>query len=213
MRLVRIVLLVSCSLLVTGCGDNGGINTVSAKPPPAWQTIIRVPDRKRLAGLWTAWTRALNEADKAGMGTSVAALGDMAVADAAHPGPMPVPGQFQCRRVKLGNRDDGTIRPAAPAMMAMPASPCSISRKSGVLAFDHTSGGQRIAGNLYPDGDRMVFLGSMALAGETGVRAYGADGDRDQVGVLRNIGENRWRLELPWPMWQSNLDVIEIVAG
>ena len=210
---MRTLPLFAAVLLVSGCGGDHGLETASAKPPPPWQKVIREPDRQRLAGLWSAWTRSLNEADKAGMATAVAALGDMAVPDAAHPGPAPGPGRFHCRRVKLGSRDDGTARPAGPAMAEMPGEPCAITERGGLLWFDHASGGQRIAGQLYPDGDRQVFLGSMALAGETGVRPYGADGDRDQVGVLRNIGEGRWRLELPWPMWQSNLDVIEIVAG
>jgi hypothetical protein len=206
-------MLLAINLLVASCGGHDDAQTASAKPPPPWQKVIREPDRKRLAGLWSAWTRSLNEAENAGMAPRVAALGDMAVADAAHPGPVPTAGNFQCRRVKLGQRDDGTNREPGPAMTAMATAPCTITERGGLLWFEQASGGQRIAGTLYPDGDRQVFLGSMALAGETGVRPYGADGDRDQVGVLRNIGEGRWRLELPWPMWQSNLDVIEIVAG
>jgi hypothetical protein len=113
----------------------------------------------------------------------------------------------------MGNRVDGAIRGPTPPVLAGDFRSCTITARRGLLYFDQGAGDQRVAGTLYPDGDRQVFLGSLALAGENGIMAYGADGDRDQVGVLRAFGDKRWRLELPWPMWQSNLQVIEIVPA
>lgn len=209
----RLALLALPTLLLGGCGGTAAPAAASAEapPPPPWQQVIRERDRKRLAGLWSAWTRSLQQVASAGQSKTVAALGDMAAADAADNGPLPTPGLYRCRTVKLGSRDD------APAMvhqaMSKPAAAtCTITERGGLLWFEQAAGAQRIGGRLYPDGDRLVFLGSLALAGEMGVRAYGADAERDQVGVLRAIGRNRWRLELPWPMWQANLAIIEIVA-
>jgi len=207
--LLRFVPLFALTMLLAGCGGTSRPETTAA-PPPAWQTIIRDADRKRLAGLWAAWTRSLGEAE--GMRASVAALGTTTVADAARPAPPPPPGDYRCRSVKLGTRIDGATRPATPPMTTDGFAACSITERAGLLWFEKR-GAQRIAGTLYPDGDRQVFLGTMALAGEPGMMAYGTDRDRDQVGVLRNVGERRWRLELPWPMWQANLEIIEIVAG
>ncbi len=36
-------------------------------------------------------------------------------------------------------------------------------------------------------------------------------GDRDMAGVLERIGERRWRLVLPYPRFESLLDVVELV--
>jgi hypothetical protein len=56
----------------------------------------------------------------------------------------------------------------------------------------------------------MVFLGAPALRGEMWVMPYGADPERNAVGALRALGPQQWRLELPWPTWQSNLDLVEL---
>lgn len=203
--------LLAAAALLSGCAGKSPA-TAGVRAPP-WQTVIRDADRKRLAGLWGAWTRSLADVQQAGQGDRVGALGAMAVADAAIPAPPPAPGAYRCRSVKMGNREDGTIRTPSPPMMAGDFRPCRISVRKGLLHFDQGDGAQRVAGALYPDGDRQVFLGAMALAGESGIMAYGTDADRDQVGVLRALDDRRWRLELPWPMWQSNLQVIEIVPA
>ncbi|MBL7373056.1 DUF4893 domain-containing protein, partial [Escherichia coli] len=44
-----------------------------------------------------------------------------------------------------------------------------------------------------------------------GFPAYGAQPERDQAGVVERIGENRWRVVIPWPKQESKLDLIEIV--
>lgn len=210
----RLALLTLPTLLLGGCGGAAEPAAASAEPPPpAWQQVIRERDRKRLAGLWSAWTHSMKQVALAGQGKTVAALGGMAVAEAGRAGPLPAQGLYRCQTVKLGTRG---AAPAAggpvPIMSKPPAVPCAITERGGLLWFEQTGGAQRIGGRLFPDGDRMVFLGSLALAGEMGIMAYGADGERDQVGVLRSIGNGRWRLELPWPMWQANLAIIEIVA-
>ncbi|MFZ4690321.1 MAG: DUF4893 domain-containing protein [Polymorphobacter sp.] len=212
----RLIALSALLLPLAACGgDDSLVAAPSAKALRAqsWQENIQERDRKRLAGLWSAWNRSLNEAAKAGDGAKVAALGDMAVPDAARAAPPPVPGSYRCRTIKLGVRDDGTKRADAPAMDIAAFAPCTITARAGLLWFEQEAGAQRIAGTLYPDDDRLVFLGSKALAGEMGVMAYGADASRDQVGVLRAYADGRWRLELPWPMWQSNLEIVEIVTG
>ncbi len=177
---------------------------------PGWQRVIRDDDRKRLSGLWNAWTHSLEEVQAAGQGKAVAALGPVAMPEAGRSAAFPAPGLYRCRTVKLGRRGDmrGTVLSTGP----FEACTLAVDDRGG-LQFQEQVAGRRIAGRLYPDGDRMIFLGSMALGQEMGVMAYGTDADRDQVGVLRAVGDRRWRLELPWPRWESNLDLIEIVAG
>lgn len=187
--------------------------------PPPWQTVILPDDRQRLAALWDAWTRALATADKAGDSAALAALSPLADPKAAVSGALPGPGVYRCRSLRVGTRADAMLptAPTGPAMLIMPPALCTISKRGKLLWFEQGEGVQRVGGQLYPDegrtdGDRLVFLGSMALPGESGFMRYGADADRDQVGVIRPLAPGLWRLELPWPRWQSDLQVVEIRA-
>lgn len=211
--------------------------------PKTWQTQITAADRKRLARLWEAWTRSLADADAAGQGAAVTALGPAAVADAATmnrdasdpmtpkvAGTLPGVGAYRCRMITLGARAE-TMVPRTGArnvgarvenvaarggaiVGATPFTPCRIEARGDGLWFEQDAGpAQRLGGRLYADGARQVFLGTTALAGEMGIMAYGADPQRNAVGALRAMGDGHWRLELPWPNWQSNLGIVEIVAG
>ena len=192
---------------------------VTGPRPPPWQLVILQPDRQRLAALWDAWTRALAAADKAGDGPALAALSPLVDPKAAVSGALPGPGVYRCRSLRLGTRADAVMpsAPSGPVMLITEPALCTISKRGRLLWFEQSEGLQRVGGQLYPDpgrtdGDRLVFLGSMALPGESGFMQYGADADRDQVGVIRPLAPGMWRLELPWPRWQSDLQVIEIKA-
>ena len=173
---------------------------------PPWQKVIRDEDRKRLTRLYSAWAISLQEMRAAGQDMAAVAKDAPLPPEAAAAPVFPGPGTYRCRTLKLGSQTGGA------AMRAGGFEACVVRAEAGGLRFEQLSGGRRIAGHLYADGDRMVFLGATALAQEMGVMAYGDDRDRDQVGVLRSIGTGRWRLELPWPKWESNLDLIEITA-
>ena len=56
-----------------------------------------------------------------------------------------------------------------------------------------------------------MFLGTLVLGDETRAMQYGRDQDRDLAGWVERIGDNRWRLILPYPHFESTLDVIELV--
>ncbi len=208
MKRALLISLVLGTLPLSGCA-----HTAAARAPEPWQHAIREPDRKRLAGLWSAWTRSLAEAGKAGRGADIAGLGDVAVPDVAKTAALPAPGAYRCRVIKLGQHEAASATTMTKAFAINDFAPCSIALLGGHWQFGLAGPTQSLAGRLYPNGDHMVFLGTMALNGESGVMAYGSDPDRDQVGVLRAIGANHWRLELPWPKWQSNLDIIEIMPG
>jgi hypothetical protein len=63
------------------------------------------------------------------------------------------------------------------------------------------------------DNARMLFLGAMALGDEAGRVRYGGDTARDMLGLFERVGPRRWRLALPYPAWESLLDVIELVPA
>ena len=95
----------------------------------------------------------------------------------------PPPGNYSCRTIKLGART-----PGMPVMAAGEATPCRVEAAGDDLRFVRDGGAQRTAGLLYPDGDRLVYLGALSLGGEVGRFRYNVDVDRDQVGVLRAVG-------------------------
>ena len=56
----------------------------------------------------------------------------------------------------------------------------------------------------------MIFLGTLQLGDEALALRYSRDKERDMVGVVERVGDNRWRLVLPYPHFESLLDVIEL---
>ncbi len=51
----------------------------------------------------------------------------------------------------------------------------------------------------------------MMLSDERKAQQYGDDPERDMIGALERVGPARWRLVLPYPHWESLLDVVELV--
>ena len=91
---------------------------------------------------------------------------------------------------------------------------CRIEQTANGLKFVKETGSQRPSGLLFPDaGDRMIMLGSMALADDPPANSYGQRPDRDLVAVLERFEDRRWRLVIPWPQYESNLDLIELVPA
>lgn len=185
----------------------------------SWQGQIQPEDRTRLAGLWRAWTRSLADITAAGGADALKPLGAVAVppieplpgrSQETSTDPLPAPGAYSCRTIRMGSRDDGWPRDGVLPLQIGDWGPCSLDANLRLLM---QAGPQRLSGQLWPDGDRMIFLGALHLAAETGTRRYGDDPDRDHLGVLRALGAGHWRLELPWPRWQSNLLLVEMRQG
>lgn len=196
-------------LWLAGCGGNDEVRPYAvAQRADVWQNVVRDRDRGRLAALYQAWRRALADVEAAGETAALAALGPVAVQDAALAGGLPGAGAYRCRVVQLGRREG---EPAPPRMVNVEGwRTCTLTEQDGLLRLEQDSGPQSFSGTLYPDNERMIFLGTVRLAGEMGLLRYGTDMMRDQAGVLRRFGERRWRIELPWPRWQSRLVLIEL---
>ncbi len=126
---------------------------------------------------------------------------------AALPRPAPTPGSYNCRLIKLG-------KATAKAVAFERFQPffCYVEVEEELLTIVKQTGSQRPAGRLWEDDDanRMIFLGSLALANEDQPRAYGEDPKRDMAGVFERIGAFRWRLVIPWPQGPSKLQVFEL---
>lgn len=183
-------------------GEQGGTDD--------WRAVANAADAMTLGRLDQAWRLARAEAEDAGFADQVEALGPLVDPNAAQPGRLqPAPGDYRCRTVKLGRRTEGQ----GLAYVAYPYFRCTVElTPGGDLILTKGTGSQRSRGLLYPHTDRqLVFLGTTAWGDETAWPAYGARAERDQIGVLERIGDQRWRLVLPWPKQEAKLELLELV--
>ena len=206
------------SALLTACATT----PPPPPPPPAgpsasggavlsdWRGVITAADRDRYQRRDAAWTLALQQAKRQPGSGDLASLGDLIDPGAARASATPPVGNYRCRTVKLGSQ--GGEQGLGYVVYGWFA--CRIEQTPQGLRFTKLTGSQRPSGLLYPENDRhMVMLGSLALAQEPTAGAYGRNAERDLVGVLERIGEARWRLVTPWPAYESNLDLIELVPA
>jgi hypothetical protein len=185
----------------------GGINTGVLRD---WRGIVRSADRDRYARRDAAWRLALEQARRQPGSGDLGGLGDLLDPGAVRRDVTPPVGDYRCRTVKLGSQggDQGL------GYVVYDWFDCRIEATGRGLKFSKTTGSQRPSGLLFPENDRqMVLLGSLALAAEPPANSYGQRPDRDLIAVLERIGEARWRLVLPWPQAESNLDLIELVPA
>lgn len=176
---------------------------------PDWRGVITAYDRDRLARLRPAWDLVLDQARRLPGSGDLSGLGALLDPDSGLRDPTPPPGEYRCRTVKLGSQGSAGLGYVVYGWFA-----CRIEVTARGLKFSKLTGSQRPAGLLFPEDDRsMVLLGSMALGDEPPATSYGQTPDRDLVAVLERIGPGRWRLAIPWPQAESNLDLIELVPA
>jgi len=172
-----------------------------------WRVIVTDNDRQRLRDWRTAFVKALDQARAAGHAADIAGEGPLLEPDAAL-GPVPIPnGRYKCRLIKLGAKTPGGIE-----YIVFPAYHCRVGQEEELQSFTKLTESQRYAGRLFPgDPLRQAFLGTLVLGDEQRALQYGRDEDRDLAGWVERIGDNRWRMVLPYPHFESTLDVLELV--
>jgi Domain of unknown function (DUF4893) len=213
-RFVRLPVLFAAALLALGaCATPPG-----PPPPPGgsgpvlrdWRGIVTAVDRDRYGRVDAAWTLALQQARRQRGSGDLSSLGALIDPDAGRSAAAPPVGAYRCRTVKLGSQggEDGL------GYVIYGWFACRIEQTPAGLKFVKLTGSQRPSGLLFTENaNRMVMLGSMALASEPAANSYGQRPDRDLIAILERIGEARWRLVIPWPQNESNLDLIELVPA
>lgn len=211
--MMRRALALLALLVLAGCsGKDEELRPYAVvRRADVWQAVIKDQDRGRLARLSEAWDQARTDVAEAGAAADLAALGPVAGEAIIVNPALPTAGDHQCRIIQIGWRQ-GSPR-VSPAVQAGAWAPCRLSADGIVLRIETAPGPQQYMGTLYPDVDRLVFLGTVRLAGEMGRLRYGEDGQRDQLGVLQAIGPGHWRIALPWPRWTARLVLIELRAA
>ncbi len=196
--------------LIAASGWAGGWAAAAAAPPQVnWKAIATEDDRGRIRNWRTAWMQAIGEARSGGHAAQIAGEGILLQPDAALPDPTPPEGDYRCRIIKLGAKAPGAVD-----FVSYPSFACRVAREGEMLSFTKLDGVQRPCGFLFPgDGQRLIFLGTMMLSDERKALDYGRDRQRDMAGAFERIGDRRWRLVLPYPQWDSTLDVVEVVPA
>ena len=202
-------LLSGLSILLATCACTAGSTGLDlGEPTPAgWREIATSNDRSRLRSWRTAWVEALAKAKAAGHQEEIEKEGALLDPDAALTDPIPPAGNYACRVIKMGAKGQGGVD-----YIAYPTFNCRISAEATRLSFAKLNGSQRPIGFILPDTNRRaIFLGTMQLGDERRSLEYGEDRDRDMAGVVERIGPQRWRIEFPYPHFESTADVFELV--
>lgn len=202
--------LALCAISIGGCGHYvPPPSPIMAEAVSGWQQMATDPDRARLRDWRKAWMEGLAGARASGSGPAIAAQGALFDPDRALDGAVPPAGRYRCRVFKLGA--NGT---AMRAFTSYPDFACTIEDKGEVSNFTKLDGAQRPAGVIFHDSQtKAIFLGTLSLGDETSAMQYGRDHARDMAGFVERVGPNRWRLVLPYPAYESLIDVIELVPA
>jgi len=193
---------------LSGCSIYREATSTTSFTSANWREIATDADRERLRNWRKAWDEALPAAKladpRAIAADPVLFDPDVALGEAALPA-----GDYRCRVYKLGKKGSGLSD-----FTAYPGFDCVVVAEGDLHSFHKMTGSQRPTGLLFADTKaRQVFLGTLILGDEVSPLRYGLDQTRDVAGYVERIGERRWRLVLPWPAFESKLDIIELVPA
>src|SRR4030095_4907424 len=105
------------------------------------------------------WPGPRDEPRGAGHAAAIAREGPLLDPDAALGDPMPPPGDYDCRTIKVGSPPTGML-----SYIAYPAFLCRIAVDGESAELTKLTGSQRPIGRLFADNDRrLIFLGTMQL--------------------------------------------------
>ena len=201
--------LIALSLLAcAACSAVVPPGEIVVSPVRDWRVVATQADRARIRDWRETFTSALAAARSGGHAAEIAREGALLQPDSALGGPIPN-GTYRCRVIKVGAKSQGLLD-----YVAYPYFSCSVQQDGSLQTFAKLTGSQRHVGRLYPEGAvRQVFLGTLMLGDEDRAMQYGVDPERDVAGFVERIGPERWRLVMPSPHFESQLDVMELVPA
>lgn len=170
-------------------------------------TTIRPDDQRRLEELDASAGSALREAFAAGSSEDLDQLADVLAGK-----PLPaeealelLAGEWSCRMIKLGN---------GLPLVIYQSFDCVVTRDGG---FEKLTGSQRSKGQLHPNGDRLVYLGTGFIAGDTPppyaelpdkVSPQDTPQRMPEIGVVEMTGNDQGRILFPDPYLESRMNVL-----
>ncbi len=201
-----ILLSLSLALACAGCSTLRQRSGMIPEWTTNYHRILTEDDRVRLRDWRQTFRTALDAARKSGHGTAIDREGSLLEPDAALAG-HPIPnGLYRCRVIKIGAKEPGNLD-----FVSYPGFDCRVDADQNLQRLAKQNGAQRYVGIVFPgDALHQVFLGTLVLADEQQALQYGQDKLRDVAGYVEAIGANRWRLVMPQPHFESQLDVLEL---
>jgi hypothetical protein len=204
---MRILIAFGIALSLAACAHMRPATSVITAPAADWRSTVTSGDRERLREWRDTFASALKTAGAAGHAQAIAAEGSLLEPDAALAGTAVPNGDYRCRVIKLGAKSPDMLE-----FVAYPAFICRISPEGRLQRFAKMTGSQRYVGLIFPgDALRQVFLGTMVLGDERRAMQYGRDEERNVAGFVERIGPDRWRMLMPRPHFESQIDVLELV--
>ena len=174
-----------------------------------WQDTASQFDQQRLARLAEARTKALDQAEHGAPAADLATIRAVMSPQAQSTNVEALLGNWRCRTLKLGGVTPDVIYSWFR---------CRIALRNGHPYLQKLTGSQYTNGYLYPNGDgSFVYLGASSVVGEPR-HAYSGNGATagspvtpdDQIGLLSMIGPGHLRMEMPYPLLESTMDVLEL---
>jgi len=206
---MRLVALPLVCLLTAGCDVIEQPAGLIPRYTTAYKEVASENDRIRLRDWRKTFVGGLDAARASGHAADLNREGALLDPDAALAGPAIPNGMYRCRVIKLGAKDPANLTYAAYGPFT-----CRVRQERALQRLGKLSGPQRYVGLIFPgDPLRNVFLGTLVFADENRALQYGQDEQRDVAGYVERIGNNRWRLVMPQPHFESRLDVMELVPA
>lgn len=204
---MRLAFVLAISICLAGCNALEQPAGIISRYTTAYKQVISESDRVRLRDWRKSFENALTAAQKAGHASEITREGALLDPDAAIAKPVIPNGMYRCRVIKLGAKDPGNLD-----YISYPGFSCRVKPERALQRLGKLSGPQRYVGVIFPDDAiHNVFLGTLVLADERRALQYGQDEQRDVAGYVERIGPNRWRLIMPAPHFESQIDVMELV--
>ena len=195
-KMIRVLVLAAVIGAPAALAQNAAVWTEDNR----WQEVVTDTDAARLANMPETRAAALREAEASREFPQIAALVD---APTQFGTVDQFVGTWRCRTIKIGGLLPLTIYSYFD---------CTIRRDGDRLVLEKTTGSQRFTGEFYASAipGEFVYVGASNF-GTDPPRAYGAEPDHNQIGLLRQLGPDHLLLELPKPVFESNHDWIEFV--
>ena len=204
---MRWIMMTALALACGGCEVIRQPAGMIAMPTADWRRVVTSDDRTRLRDWRATFTSALEAARKSGHAGEIDREGVLLAPDAGLGGAEMPAGSYRCGVIKLGARSPGNLD-----YVSYPDFLCRVRPDQGLQRLSKLSGSQRYVGLMFPqDPVRKVFLGTLVLGDERRALQYGQDETRDIAGYVERIGPQRWRLIMPRPHFESQLDVMDLV--
>ncbi len=195
---------------LAGCATAGsGTRSTVDQRADNRRPAISSDDARRLHDWRDALVAGRADAASHGGGEMLVQEGALLLPDVEQAGARLPVGNYRCRTIKLGARGA-----ASRHFAVYPVVDCLVTSQVGHDHFATLAGAQRLSGVLFENDLRQkAFAGAVSLKDEAGHARYGQDVDRNAVGVMQQLAPNRWRLVMPYPAFESVVDVVEIVAA